>query len=140
MIRTKMDKPKCGQRGFTLVEVMITMVVVILALGGYVWANVNVQQASDVRFEKSVALQDASRVIEQIRLSAATGQFPANVVAAFPNNGQVAGFNNLTNEQVTVSYASTVSDPLDVTIAVAWQEAGRRPTNISIRSLVTQRT
>jgi len=67
------------EQGFTLIELLITAVVVILALGGYIAANSRMSQRSAEMFEKSIALQAANSVIEQMRLSAANGQFPENV-------------------------------------------------------------
>lgn len=129
----------CDQRGFTLIELMITVLVVILALVGYVGANTSVAQSGEVLFERSVALQDANRVAEQMRLTAQTGNFPVNVTAAFPQNGLVGGFNNLTGEQITVTYADTAADPLDATILVSWQENGLRLETAALRIMLTQR-
>jgi type IV pilus assembly protein PilV len=128
-----------SQAGFTLIEIMIAMVVAALALVGYVGGNMAVQQAARGQFERSVAMQDANQVIEQIRNAAVNGTFPGNVTAAFPNNGQVGGFTGLSNEQVTVTYTNTTADPLDVTVTVAWQENGVRNVTQSLRTLVTQR-
>lgn len=126
-------------RGFTLIELLITVVVVILALVGYVQANTAIGQSGNVAFERSVALQDANRVAEQLRLATQTGNFPANVLAAFPQNGAVGGFTNLTNETITVNYADTSADPLDATILVSWQENGRRLETTALRIMLTQR-
>lgn len=131
---------RLDQKGFTLIELMIAMVVAVLALVGYVGATTHIQQTSESAFERSVAIQDANRVIEQIRNAASTGNFPGNVLGSFPNNGAVAGFNSLTAQQVTVSYADTTADPLDTFVVVAWNENGRRPASVTLRSLVTQRT
>jgi len=126
-------------KGFTLIELMITVVIVILALVGYVQANMAVGQAGNVAFERSLALQDANRVAEQMRTASQTGNFPANVVASFPSTGAVAGFTNLTSQQVTVTYADSAADPLDATILVSWQENGRRLETTALRILLTQR-
>lgn len=133
------DRTLRGAQGFTLIELLITVVVVILALVGYVQANSAIGQSGNVAFERSVALQDANRVAEQMRLASRTGNFPANVVASFPQNGAVGGFNNLTNQQVTVNYADTTADPLDATILVSWQENGRRLETTALRIMLTQR-
>ena len=87
----------------------------------------------------NMALQDANQIVERIRSSAAAGTFPTNVITAFPNNGTVSGFTNLTNETVTVSYANAAANPLDVRVQVQWLENGRRTVNAHVRTLVTQR-
>lgn len=125
--------------GFTLIELMITMAVIVLALVGYIGANSAIQRSDEAAFERSVALQDANRVLEQIRNAAASGTFPQNVTSAFPNASTVAGFTSLTNQQVLVSYADTSADPLDVTVTVTWQRSGLRSVSAALRSLVTQR-
>jgi len=129
-----------NEKGFTLIELMIAMVVTVLALVGYIGATTNIQQTGEAAFERSVAIQDANRVVEQMRNAAATGNFPGNVLGAFPNNGVVAGFNNLTAEQVTVTYTNAGADPLDAFVTVAWNENGRRATTATLRTFVTQRT
>jgi prepilin-type N-terminal cleavage/methylation domain-containing protein len=138
-MRNETNRARGAESGFTLIELMITVGVVLLALVGYVGANIAVQQASNAAFEATVALQDANRVIEQMRNTASGGAFPGNVVAAFPNNAAVAGFNNLTGETITVGYADPTSDPLTVTVTVAWSENGRRNVNTALRTIMTQR-
>ena len=125
--------------GFTFVELLITMGVVVFALLGLMTTNAAIQQNSEVAFERSMAVQDANQVLEQIRDSSATGTFPQNVTTAFPNGGAVGGFASLTNQNVTVSYADTAANPLDVTVTVNWQSNGQRNATTSLRTLVTQR-
>lgn len=133
-------KELLGEKGFTLIELMVTVAITLLALVGYVGANLVLQQTTSDTFERTVALQDANRVIEQMRNNASSGNFPGSVTAAYPNNGTVAGFNSLTNELVTVSYTDATADPLTVTVNVRWLQGGRRTVNASLRTLITQRT
>lgn len=128
-----------NEKGFTFVEVMITMVVVVLVLLGYMGANMNIQHASEAAYQRTVALQDANRVVELIRNVAATGQFPANVTTAYPGGAAVGGFTNLPGERVFVAYRNQAADPLDVTVTVSWLENGVRAVNTAIRTYVTQR-
>ena len=128
-----------ADKGFTLIEVMISMVVVVLVLLGFMGANLSIQQVSEAANQRAIALQDANQVIEQMRNLALNGTFPGNVTAVYPNGGAVAGFTSLTNEQVTVSYVNATTDPLNVTVTVSWQENGVRTVNTALRTLITQR-
>lgn len=128
------------ESGFTLIELLIAMVVAVLALVGYIGATTNIQQTGEEAFERSVAIQDANQVVEQIREAAGSGTFPGNVLGSFPNNGTVGGFNNLDSQQITVSYVDTSADPLDTFVVVSWNENGRRATSATLRTFITQRT
>ena len=129
-----------SQNGFTLIEVMITMVVMAAALLSVLTANAMVSQTSEGAYQRLVAIQDANQIIERMRNTAATGTFPGNVTAVYPNGGTVAGFTSLTNETVTVAYVSAVTNPLNVTVTVNYLENGRRAANTALRSIITQRT
>jgi len=137
-MRTK-KKPLKSQNGFTLIEIMITMAVMATALLAALTANAMISQTSEGVYQRLVAVQDANQVIERMRNTAATGTFPGNVTAVYPNGGNVAGFTSLTNETVTVTYVSAITNPLDVTVTVNYLENGRRAANTALRSLVTQR-
>lgn len=153
------------KEGFSLIELMITIAVVSLALVGTLFANTAMSQAGETTFERAMALQEANQVIESIRQTAATGLFPGNVTAAFPNNTARPNFANLrpncgvnadppvactwpfnftasnnSNEQVVVTYVNPAANPLDVTVTVVWRERGVRQAQIALRTLITQRT
>ena len=152
--------------GFTLIEVAITTIVVVVALSGVLFASTAIQQAHGAAFERSVAIQEAHEVIEQMRNTANTGgvNFPATVVGAFPNNTARPGLTRLTaqcganatpaaacnwpfiftpdntsQEQAVVTYVNTAANPLDVTVTVVYRENGRRAVSESLRSQIARR-
>ena len=117
-----------------------------IALSAVLQANGKIAQTSAGFYQRAVAMQDANQVIERIRNTAAGGTFPGNVTAAYPNNGAVTGFTNLSNETVRVTYTDFNGDgnaltdnPLDVTVTVTYFENGRTASSSALRSLVTQR-
>lgn len=135
-----------NQRGFTLIEIMIAMAVMGTVLIGVIVGNIAIQKNAEAAFQMTRAIQDANQVMESIRKTARTGNFPANVIAVYPNAGAVSGFTSLSSETVTVSYSDTNGDgssindnPLDVTVTVSWLSNGVRSANTILRSLVTQR-
>ncbi|MFH0984984.1 MAG: hypothetical protein V1882_05550 [Candidatus Omnitrophota bacterium] len=125
--------------GFTFAELMIALVVTTLVVGGYVGANLKAQQNSEAMHERTLAIQDANQVIEQMRNTSRTGTFPNNVVAAYPNDGTLTGFSGLTDEEVTISYASATANPLDTTITVTWTSYAGRSETETVRTYITQR-
>lgn len=122
-----------------MIELLVSIFVISIALLAMLLANSYIQKRSEQSYEELVATQDAHRAIELMRNTASTGTFPGNVIAAYPDGGAVAGYNNLRSEQVTVSYASTTSDPLDVTVTTNWSGQGVRNRTAQLRTLMTQR-
>lgn len=156
-----------NEDGFTLIELTITIVVVVFALCGVLFASTAIQQAHGAAFERTIAVQEAHEVIEQMRNTAATavGNFPATVTNAYPNNTARPGFTQLTaqcgananpaaactwpfnftadntsQEQVVVSYLNPGSDPLNVTVTVVWRERGVRQASRAVSTLITKRS
>jgi prepilin-type N-terminal cleavage/methylation domain len=129
-----------SEKGFTLVEVMITMVVVLLLLVGFLGSATAIQAANLAAYERSIALQDANRVIETLRSAAAVGTFPENVTDLYADGGEVSGYEALTDEVVTVDYADPEADPLDVTVTVSYSENGNRDMSVTLRTYITQRS
>jgi prepilin-type N-terminal cleavage/methylation domain-containing protein len=127
------------QSGFTLIELLISLGVVVLVVVGFIHVNLSVHRNMVASYEESVAYRDAHQVVEQMRDTARVGQFPDNVVAAFPNNGVVAGFNNISNETIVVTYANTAADPLNVTVSVTWLANGVRTVFKVLETWITQR-
>ena len=126
-------------RGFTLLELLAAIVVVSLGLLGLLAVDSQVRKANEATYERMVAVQDAQRVLELMRNASASGNFPANVARSYPNGGAVSGFNNLTGEQVTVTYADAAADPLDITVTANWREHGLRNASTQLRTMMTQR-
>lgn len=128
-----------NQGGFTLIELMIALVVISVVIVGFIGANVLAQRNNEDMHERTTAVQDANRAIEQMRNISRTGTFPANVVAVYPNNSTLTGFDSLPNEEVTASYANATANPLDVTITVTWLSYSQRASEEVIRTYITQR-
>jgi prepilin-type N-terminal cleavage/methylation domain-containing protein len=132
---------QANHRGFTLIELLLAVGIVALTILVMIGANLVIQQNSSTTFQRSVAVQDAHQVIEQIRniASNAGGLFPNNVVNNFPNHANVAGFANLPNEAVRVDYTNAGSNPLEVVVTVTWQDSRGGNATVALKSLVTQR-
>jgi len=133
--------------GFTLIEFLIAMTVLFLGLGMGIAALNYLNQSNETSYQEVVALQDAHRVIEQMRQQSNVGTFPGNVTTTFPDAQNVNGFNNLNSEQVSVNYVNTGTDPLDVTVTVTWvnksttvgETVNNRTMTTQLTTLITQR-
>ncbi len=136
-----MQKPLGKQAGFTIIELMIALFVLTVMIATYVGANYAAQRTTEEMNERTIAIQDANRIIEQMRDASNTEDwdFPEDTVAAYPDGNTVAGIENLPNETITVSYASPTSNPLDVTITVAWTSYMGREHTEAVETYITQR-
>lgn len=124
------------RKGFTLIEVLMALLVVIPVILGTIGVNIYTYRTSETSRNTMTAVQDANTVVERIR-NVASGQGLNQVVATYPSGQAVSGFANLTNEQVVVTYPSSTADPLAITITVTWQDPQGRAMS---RALVTQVT
>lgn len=121
-------------KGFTLIELMIALAIVLPVLLGSVGLNVYVFRAAETSRRGIVALQDAHTMIERIRNTSENGL--SQVTSTYPSGSTVSGFSNLPSEQVTVTYPNANADPLAITVTVTW--ADRQGT--MTRTLATQVT
>jgi len=138
--------------GFTLIELMIALVVVSVVIVGYVGANIMAQRNTEDMHERTVAIQDANRLIERMRSAGRDAvSFPADLVAEFPqypdpitefneaSQTEKPVFNNLTNEKTTVAYDNPGENPLDATITITWKCYTGRACSEAVRAYITQR-
>ena len=135
----KILEPLGEARGFTLIEVMMTVFVASISLISILGTNLVLQQANQVTFERVTAVQDAQQAIEQMRDAATYGKFPDNVETSLPAGSDLPGFSNLTDESVTVSYNSLADELVDVTVVVNWTDNQTRPMSYTMKTLLTQR-
>lgn len=140
------------QTGFTLIELMIAVMVVSVVIVGYVGANVMVQRNTEEMHERTIAIQDANRLIEQMRsYSRDVTSFPGKLVEHYPESPaeisetneetghQEPIFSNLTNEQTTVEYDDPGKNPLDATVTITWTSYAGRTCSEAVRTYITQR-
>lgn len=132
------------EKGFTLIELMLAAAVVIIALLGIMSANLVTERHSEAAFERTLAMQDANRAVEELRDAANTGSsqnFQTDVQNAVTTVlPTIVSLPASHNEQIAVSYVDVNADPLDVTVTVTWNEQGLRATSVSLRTLITKRT
>ncbi len=121
-------------KGFTVLELLFVMAIMIPALLGIIGVNLFAIRAGESARQITKAIQDANTTIERIRDT--SKQSLAQVTSTYPNGQTVSGFSNLTSEQVVVTYANTSADPLAVTVTVTWSDRGRTMS----RALTTQVT
>ncbi len=127
-----------GNTGFTFIELLICIAIIIPVLLGVFGVDIYLSRASDTSRQVMAALQDANTVIERIR-NVASNQGLTQVTATYPSGQAVAGFTGLTNEQAVVTYPNAVADPLAITVTVTWQDAAGRNLTRALSTQVTRR-
>ena len=135
-----------NERGFTLIEVMLTVGIAVLAILGTIATNVMIRQSVESAQEQTLAYQDASRVIEQMRNGANTvsSDFQESVAdAADDAETNEKSLPAASNEVIDVTFVDDDADPLDVTVNVTWNNRGLlgldAQRSISVRTLITRR-
>ncbi len=130
-----------GARGFTLMEVVVTSLIVAVAMVALLSVFLSGLMMVETGRSTVMASADARVVFEEVRRLSGTGGLAA--VTQGPAGGWTAwarqeGLISLTNETVTVT--SRVQEPnvLEATVTIAWVERGRNR-NSQLTGLVTPR-
>ena len=119
--------------GFTMLELVIASAILLVAVLGLLSVYQSPFVLNEVVRDTTTAVQDASKVIEQIRVTAfASVQMTDPWWDTWAQNN---GAKNLPSETVSVAYAGT--DPLELTVTVQWTRRNRTR-NIRLTSRITQ--
>lgn len=143
--------------GFTLIELVIGMAVLITALLGLLGVFIGIHALNESARNQTIATHLADRVMEEIRNSNVPSEVRPNAQAA-DDSAWVAwaaahllplSDANLTSSSVDVDPPfegneseppwSTTADPLRIQVRVNWVERGGRNRVTYVESLITQR-
>lgn len=125
-----------GNKGFTLIEIVVSLLLVVPALLGILSLTVYTMKTAETSRMVMTAMQDANAVVEQMRKLSEDGL--SEVKATYPDGTAVSGFSNLTGETIVVDYVDPEEDPLEVTVTVSWQDR-ERDMSRQLTTYVTQR-
>ncbi len=137
-------KKKLNSRGFTIIEIMISITVLTIVLLGLISGYMTCLKLNEMSKSTTIATEDARRVLEQMRSDVVSEL--SDVTSVDWTAWAVAnGLDSLESEQIAVGYTDRDGtgdplddDPLEVSIIVTWQD-GLRVRTLILASLITVR-
>jgi prepilin-type N-terminal cleavage/methylation domain-containing protein len=127
------------EQGFTLLELTLAVAVFAVVLGATAQVLVSHYATLDLQQQRSTAVQLCRGVLSDMRAArdANPDDFPGAITEMWPNDVQVDGTGLLRNEQVTVNYADSTANPLNVRVTVSWSDLRGRPVRSSLATMLT---
>ena len=142
-----MDPRIAGARrrrgGFTLVELMIAITVILVAVVSTFTAQISSHNLIRVSRETNTAIADLQAAMERVLLRPAD-QIPLAGAANFPPGASIAAFDDLhlDNERIVPAYpdfaGGDVPDPLQIVLTLTWDDYRGRPRSIRLASMKTR--
>jgi len=132
---------KNNKKAFTLAELMIATAVMVGVAVPVLWLFLNYLILMDMNKNTTIAINDASCILENIRnVDPFT---PSNVTVNYPQGQDLSGRigpKKLRNEAIYVTYQNPGADPLTITVTVNWQDEVKiRNRSLSFATIMTQR-
>ena len=151
-----------GQAGFTFIELMIAMGIASLSTLFFISTQTIVHQNSETAYQQKLAIQDAHRLVEDMRYWAKSGTFPANVTAYFTSTFRSTTINSTycsmdttgsASESMVVYYSDNggtsfsaltsasapTANPMLIKVTVSWSGYNRRTMTQDLATYITQR-
>lgn len=116
-----------------MLEVVIASAVLLVAVMGLLSFYQSPLRLNEAARDTTIAIQDSSKVIEQIRATPFGNIESTNWDTWAQNNGA----KNLPSETMSVSYANPGTDPLEFTVTTQWTRRGVTR-NVRLTSRITQ--
>ncbi len=114
--------------GLTLVEILCATVIILIAVVAIIQFYLATLNLSEINKEETIAMTHLTNMMEAIKCTPFS-----NIIVDFPNGvsdgtagnsyATIVGGYVLTNEHIVVSYVNPHSDPLEINVAVNWQDS-----------------
>ena len=111
-------------KGFTLIEVMISVLLVVVAIGGLWSAFLSGMLLVEGGRNMTRAAADARTLFEEMRRRS-TGDLSAITTWDWTAWAQGAGLTTLPGESILVTFTNVASDPVQANARVSWTEKNR---------------
>lgn len=132
-------KTRAHQKGFTLVEFLMSLTIAMLVLGGMIMALLYMTLMSTASKREAQVFQDVQLTMERVSgtdLTSLNIQFPDNQALTSTFVSDVLGGYKLPGESITVSYPSgTNTNPREVVVTGSWPDRGATRTT-SLRTYI----
>ena len=126
--------------GFTLIEMMLAITVLVVAMLAAVASHVSSYNLLRTSAETNTAMADLRGAMEEVLLQPIAGLPLAG--STWQNGQPIARFTglNLPNEQVVITYpgfvaGGTVPDPLQIVLTISWNDYAGRPRTLTIETM-----
>jgi len=142
-------KRRCGESGFSLVELMFAMAIFVVAIGAVAQGLVASYTLLDVQGDRVAAVNACRSLLSQMRSArdvttvtapcdpASATYFQCKMTTLYPNNSVVTGPTCLRSSQITLNYQNTAANPLVVTITCSWTALQGHRMTLALTSTLT---
>ena len=129
-------KKNMKNRGFTLIEIIIALLIVIIASAAMLQAIHAANILSIESKEMTIAMNDARAVLEQVKITSLGSLPTSTTVNANTIWGNLTTFisNNLNNEQVQVTGGGGIT-LRQITVTVNWTGPRNKPKSVQFTTL-----
>jgi len=132
ILKNKRVRHKRFVTGFTLLELMIGVAVLIVALVGLIAAYSGCFTLNETARNLTIAINGASKEMESVRESEFDDIIPEN-------NGRTFSISELMNSNGRIGISSINADLLRVVVTISWQRKDRRVQSEDLVTLISRR-
>lgn len=131
-----------GDAGFTLVELMIAIVVLLVAVLGTFAAQFRSRELLQTSRETAIAMADLQAAMEQVLLRP-VDQIPV-ASSAYADGQPIAAYTDLhlSGQRIVADYpgyaGGAIPDPLPIVLTMTWNDPRGRPRTETLRSMKTR--
>lgn len=125
---------RAGNRGFTLVELMAAMSVLVISALAAVSTGLSTLNLTRTSKDTSTAMSDLQSAMERVLALPHD-----NIATTYPSGTAIAGYNHLLNETIIPTYPlGTTADPLEIRLTITFQDFQKRNRTLTISSRKTR--
>ena len=148
---------KSNNKGFSLIEMLVVLVLSVIAIVALLYSLISTFPLTELAREQTIAVSHLRNMMEEIRSTSfdhilgpsagfPNGLFPQGVIDGPPDPNNpgftlyqtIVGGYALAGEQITINYANPNADPLEINVALAWQDRRGRNFNASVSTFKTR--
>jgi len=120
--------------GITLVELMLTVFILSVGIGGVLLLLVNSMISTDYAWDVTLAVSHAESVLEEMQLQESLDDITS---INWQEWVEFQEFSTLDNEQFEIVFKDVEEDPLDISVKVYW-DSKERNNNIQLSTKITK--